>query len=99
MGPIFGGDQSGCKSTSIFQFGCCLNPKGWCFSASLIIHEKHPLEELGMVILRDFPFSTLFQLVWFLVLFLRRGHKSWFVFCCNCYMIRHTYTILLFFFI
>ena len=33
---------SGCERTYIYipaaSKGCCLNPKGWCFSASLIIH-------------------------------------------------------------
>ena len=28
--------------------GCCLNPKGWCRGAPLIIHETHPLEDLGI---------------------------------------------------
>ena len=28
--------------------GCCLNPKGWWFLAPLIIHETHPLEDLGV---------------------------------------------------
>ena len=25
--------------------GCCLNPKGWCFSAPFIIHETNPRKE------------------------------------------------------
>ena len=28
--------------------GCCLNPKGWCFLAPLIIHETHHLEDPGI---------------------------------------------------
>ncbi len=27
--------------SSIFQFGCCLNPKGWCIGTPNIIHSAH----------------------------------------------------------
>ena len=46
------------RISRIFQFGCCLNPKGWCFSAPLIIHSAAIGRSRNRIVLIPPPYCS-----------------------------------------